>query len=162
MDGANVITAWESEFFIPQQTAGSFLVPLVAATLAGMPAADDIAPGNIFQNSAIPYKFANIKTICRRLASTPFRLSSIRTPERMQKTYPNECLVDELAAAANADPVEFRLKHLDPNDKRGIEVLNRAAALAKWDTRPSPRRDQRREVATGPGVAYPNTRFTRT
>jgi len=72
MDGG-VVTAWESEFFIPQQTAGSFNVPLVAATLAGMPAGDDIAPGNIFQNSAIPYKFANVKTVCRRLASTPFR-----------------------------------------------------------------------------------------
>ncbi len=162
MDGANVITAWESEFFIPQQTAGSFLVPLVAATLAGMPAADDIAPGNIFQNSAIPYKFANIKTICRRLASTPFRPSWIRTPGRMQNTYANECFVDELAAAANADPVEFRLKHLDPNDKRGIEVLNRAAALAKWDKRPSPRRDQRGEVATGRGVAYCKYELTRT
>jgi len=34
-------------------------------------------------------------------------------------------------AAANADPVEFRLKYLDPNVTRGIEVLNRAAALAK-------------------------------
>ena len=162
MDGANVITAWESEFFIPQQTAGSFLVSLVAATLAGMPAADDIAPGNIFQNSAIPYKFANIKTICRRLASTPFRPSWIRTPGRMQNTYANECFVDELAAAANADPVEFRLKHLDPNDKRGIEVLNRAAALAKWDKRPSPRRDQRGEVATGRGVAYCKYELTRT
>ena len=73
MDGTGVVTGWESEFFIPQQTAGSFLVPLVAATLAGMPAGDDIAPGNIFQNSAIPYKFANVKTVCHRLASTPFR-----------------------------------------------------------------------------------------
>ena len=40
-----VVTAWESEFLIPQQTAGGFNVPLVAATLAGMPADDHIAPG---------------------------------------------------------------------------------------------------------------------
>ena len=53
LDGGNV-TAWESEFFIPQQTAGGFNVPLVAATLAGMPADDHIAPGNIFQNSGDP------------------------------------------------------------------------------------------------------------
>jgi nicotinate dehydrogenase subunit B len=162
MDGTGMVTGWESEFFIPQQTAGSFLVPLVAATLAGMPAGDDIAPGNIFQNSAIPYKFANVKTVCRRLASTPFRPSWIRTPGRMQNTYANECFVDELAAAANADPVEFRLKYLDPNDKRGLEVLNRAAALAKWDKRPSPRRDQRGEVASGRGVAYCKYELTRT
>src|SRR6266849_4421284 len=87
MDDSGAVTAWESEFFIPQQTAGSFNVPLVAATLTGMPAGDDIAPGNIFQNSAIPYKLANVKTVCRRLATTPFRPSWIRTPGRMQNTY---------------------------------------------------------------------------
>jgi len=162
VDGAGVVTAWESEFFIPQQTAGGFNVPFVAATLAGMPADDHIAPGNIFQNSAIPYKFANVKTVCRRLASTPFRPSWIRTPGRMQNTYANECFIDELAAAANADPVEFRLKYLDPNDKRGIEVLNRAAALAKWEKRPSPKRDQRGDVATGRGVTYCKYELART
>ncbi|HKF12670.1 MAG TPA: molybdopterin cofactor-binding domain-containing protein [Xanthobacteraceae bacterium] len=162
VNGAGAVTAWESEFYIPQQTAGSFLVPLVAATLASMPAADDIAPGNIFQNSAIPYKFANIKTVCRRLASTPFRPSWIRTPGRMQNTYANECFIDELAAGANADPVEFRLKYLDPNDKRGIEVLNRVAALAKWDKRSSPSRNQRGDVATGRGIAYCKYELSRT
>ena len=162
VDGAGGVTAWESEFFIPQQTAGSFNVPLVAATLTGMPAGEDVAPGNIFQNSAIPYKFANVKTVCHRLASTPFRPSWIRTPGRMQNTYANECFIDELAAAANADPVEFRLKYLDPNDKRGIEVLTRAAALAKWDKRPSPKRDQRGDVATGRGVTYCKYELTRT
>jgi len=163
VDAAGVVTAWESEFFIPQQTAGSFNVPLVAATLAGMPAGNDIAPGNIFQNSAIPYKFANVKTVCRRLETTPFRPSWIRTPGRMQNTYANECFIDELAAAANADPIEFRLKYLDPNDKRGIEVLNRAAALAKWDKRPSPKRDDRGgEAATGRGIAYCKYELART
>jgi CO/xanthine dehydrogenase Mo-binding subunit len=162
VDGAGVVTAWESEFFIPQQTAGSFNVPLVAATLAGMPAGNDIAPGNIFQNSAIPYKFANVKTVCR-LETTPFRPSWIRTPGRMQNTYANECFIDELAAAANADPIEFRLKYLDPNDKRGIEVLNRAAALAKWEKRPSPKRDDRGgEAATGRGIAYCKYELART
>ena len=56
----------------------------------------------------------------------------------MQNTYANECFMDELAAAAKADPIDFRRKHLDPNDKRGLEVLERLAALAKWDKRPSP------------------------
>src|SRR5262245_50524272 len=138
MDASGNVTAWESEFFIPQQTAGSFMVPLTGATLAGLPQKNDIAPGNIFQNSAIPYKFANVKTVCRRLETTPFRPSWIRTPGRMQNTYANECFMDELAAAAKVDPIEFRLKYLDPADKRGIEVLTRLKALAKWETRPSP------------------------
>ncbi len=162
MDGSGNVTAWESEFFIPQQTAGGFNVPFVAATLAGMPSDDHTAPGNIFQNSAIPYKFANVKTVCHRLETTPFRPSWIRTPGRMQNTYANECFIDELAAAANADPVEFRMKYLDPDDKRGIEVLNRVAALAKWDKRPSPKRDQGGDVVTGRGVTYCKYELART
>ena len=162
VDSSGGVTAWESEFFIPQQTANGFHVPLVAATLTGMPADDHIAPGNIFQNSAIPYKFANVKTVCRRLETTPFRPSWIRTPGRMQNTYGNECFMDELAVVANADPVEFRLRYLDPNDKRGIEVLNRAAALAKWDRRPSPKHDQGGDVFSGRGVAYCKYELART
>ena len=156
------VTAWESEFFIPQQTDKSFMVPLIPATLAGMPAKADIAPGNIFQNSNIPYKFANIKAVCHRLETTPFRPSWIRTPGRMQNTYANECFLDELAAAANADPIEFRLKYLDPADKRGIETLNRVAALAKWDKRPSPQQNVSGNVVKGRGVSYVKYELSRT
>src|SRR5262249_54512544 len=147
MDATGTVTAWDSEFFIPQQTAGSFHVPLVAATLAGLPADDVTAPANIFQNSAIPYRFANIRTVCHRLETTPFRPSWIRTPGRMQNTYANECFIDELAAAAGADPIEFRLRYLDAGDKRGIEVLNRVAELAKWDKRASPKKNSGDVVA---------------
>jgi len=74
--------------------------------------------------------------VCRRLETTPFRPSWIRTPGRMQNTYANECFIDELAAAAKADPIDFRLKYIDPADKRGIEVLNRLKTLAKWQPGP--------------------------
>ncbi len=162
LDASGGVTAWESEFFIPQQTPGGFNVPFVAATLTGMPSDDHIAPGNIFQNSNIPYKFPNIKAVCHRLETTPFRPSWIRTPGRMQNTYANECFMDELAAAAGVDPVEFRLRYLDPADMRGIECLNRVAALAKWDKRPSPKGGQSGEVATGRGVTYCKYELVRT
>ncbi len=161
LDAAGNVTAWESEFYIPQQTAGSFMVPLTPATLANLPQKGDIAPGNIFQNSAIPYKFANIKTVCHRLESTPFRPSWIRTPGRMQNTYANECFMDELAAAAGADPIEFRLRYLDPNDRRGIEVLERLKALAKWETRRSPQVGGG-NIASGRGVSYVKYELART
>ena len=135
VDAGGNVTAWESDFFIPQQTAGSFMVPLTPAVLASLPQKPDIAPGNIFNNSAIPYKFANVRTVCRRLETTPFRPSWIRTPGRMQNTYANECFMDELAAAAGMDPIDFRIKYIDPADKRGLEVLSRLVTLAKWDKR---------------------------
>ncbi len=160
MDGTGNVTAWESDFFIPQQTAGSFLVPLTGAVLAGMPQKDDIAPGNIFQNSAIQYKFPNVRTVCRRLETTPFRPSWIRTPGRMQNTYANECFMDELAAAAKADPFDFRLKYLD--DKRGIELLERLATLAKWEKRPSPAGGQSGNILKGRGMSYVKYELVRT
>jgi CO/xanthine dehydrogenase Mo-binding subunit len=162
IDASGTVTAWDSEFFIPQQTPNTFLVPLVAATLSGMPADDTIAPGNIFHNSNVPYKFANIKAVCHRLETTPFRPSWIRTPGRMQNTFANEGFIDELAAAANADPIDFRLKYVDPADSRGIEVLNRVAAMAKWDKRPSPGKSQAGDVVTGRGVSYCKYELVRT
>jgi nicotinate dehydrogenase subunit B len=160
MDAQGNVTAWEGDFFMPQQTPGGFLVPLVAATLSGMPAADHIAPGNVFQNSAIQYKIPNVKTVCKRLETTPFRPSWIRTPGRMQNTYANECFVDELAAAANMDPLEFRMKMLD--DKRGLELLNRLAAVAKWEKRPSPQKSASGNVAKGRGISYVKYELLRT
>ena len=162
LDASGAVTAWDSEFFIPQQTPNAFVVPLVAATLSGKPSDETIAPGNIFQNSNIPYKFANIKAVCHRLETTPFRPSWIRTPGRMQNTFANECFMDELAAAAGADPIAFRLKYLDPADTRGVEILNRVAALAQWEKRPSPRGGQSGDVVTGRGVSYCKYELVRT
>jgi nicotinate dehydrogenase subunit B len=160
MDAEGNVTAWEGDFYMPQQTPNGFFVPLVAATLAGLPAADHIAPGNVFQNSAIQYKFPNIKTVCKRLETTPFRPSWIRTPGRMQNTYANESFMDELAALAKADPLEFRRKYLD--DRRGLELLERLAALAKWEKRPSPQQAGNGSAAKGRGISYVKYELVRT
>ncbi|ARQ00767.1 xanthine dehydrogenase family protein molybdopterin-binding subunit [Pseudorhodoplanes sinuspersici] len=160
MDSSGNVSAWESDFFIPQQTAGSFLVPLTGATLAGLPQKDDIAPGNVFQNSAIPYKFANVRTVCRRLENTVFRPSWIRTPGRMQNTYANESFMDELAATAKSDPIAFRKKYLD--DKRGLELIDRLAALSKWETRPAAQQVDSGNVLKGRGVSYVKYELVRT
>jgi nicotinate dehydrogenase subunit B len=155
------IAAWESEFFIPEQRPPSpLIVPLLGASLAGLPDDNDAGTGGIEGNSNIPYTFPNIKTTCHRLESTPLRPSWIRSPGRMQNTFANECFIDELAVLAVTDPVEFRLKHLD--DARGIEVLERAAALAKWDTRASPKARQSGDLLVGRGVAYCKYEMVRT
>src|SRR3546814_1491931 len=61
----------------------------------------------------------------------------------MQNTYANEAFMDELAAAAGADPVEFRLRYL--KDPRGAEVIKAAAERAGWETRPSPKKPRSEE-----------------
>ena len=101
MDAQGNVTAWEGDFFMPQQTPGGFLVPLVAATLAGMPATPMTSrPAMCSRIRRSSTRFPNVKTVCKRLETTPFRPSWIRTPGRMQNTYANECFMDELAAAA--------------------------------------------------------------
>ena len=91
-------------------------------------------------NSAIPYIFPNIKTVAHLLAEEPLRWSWVRSPGRMQNTFANESFVDELAAFVGADPLDFRLSHL--KDPRAVELLTRLAALAKWEKRPSPRKNR--------------------
>ncbi|KQP61599.1 molybdopterin cofactor-binding domain-containing protein [Methylobacterium sp. Leaf108] len=158
LDAAGAIVAWTSEFFIPEGGAGN--VPLVAAELAGLPHETALAPGNIVHNSALPYALPNVRTVCHRLAETPLRPSWIRTPGRMQNTFANEAFLDELAAAAGVDPADYRMRLL--NDPRGAEVLTRALALAKWESRPSPRAETGGDVLRGRGVSYVRYELYRT
>jgi nicotinate dehydrogenase subunit B len=160
LDASGDVTAWESEFFIPQGAAGN--VELVAAALADLPTEHVLSPGGIINDSAIGYKFPNIKTVCHRLETTPFRPSWIRTPGRMQNTFANECFIDEIAAAVNADPLEFRVKYTDPSDKRGLEVLDRLAKLAKWETRASPQKNVSGNIVKGRGCSYVKYELVRT
>jgi CO/xanthine dehydrogenase Mo-binding subunit len=156
VDDEGKIIAWESEFFVPED--GLAPVPLIAATLTGVSAAPITEPyrfsnpNYMTSNSAIPYTFPNIKTVAHLLAKAPFRWSPIRSPGRLQNTFANECFVDELAAFVGADPLDFRLSHL--NDPRGAELLMRLATLARWEKRASPRRLPRNDVVAGRGLSY--------
>jgi CO/xanthine dehydrogenase Mo-binding subunit len=160
LDSSGAITAWESEFFIPQGAAGN--VELVAAELSALPTDHKLAPGGIVQDSAIGYKIPNIKTMCHRLETTPFRPAWIRTPGRMQNSFANESFLDEIAAAANADPLELRVKYTDPADKRGLEILERLEKLSKWEKRPSPQKNITGNLVKGRGVSYVKYELVRT
>jgi len=72
------------------------------------------------------------------VVESPFWTGPLRSPNRLQNTFAHECMMDELAAAAKADPVEYRLRHL--RDPRLRAVLQAAAKAAHWQTRPSPAR----------------------
>ena len=98
-----------------------------------LPRENQIHPGNIIHNSALPYAFPAIKTTCHRLDTTPFRPSWIRTPGRMQNTYANEAFLDECAAAANADPVEYRLRVMPATTRAGGRCWNAARACELAD-----------------------------
>jgi CO/xanthine dehydrogenase Mo-binding subunit len=93
---------------------------------------------------------------------TPLRTGNLRDPNGPQITFASESFIDELAAAAKADPVEFRLRLLtagtgdDSGFKRArsIAVVKAAAEAFGWDARPSPKRLESGAVLTGRGMAY--------
>lgn len=72
------------------------------------------------------------RVVAHNVRST-FLTGPLRSPERLQNTFAHESFVDELAAAAGADPVEYRLRHL--RDPRLIGVLRAAATAAQWESR---------------------------
>jgi len=93
---------------------------------------------------------------------TPLRTGNLRDPNGPQSTFASESFIDELAAAAKADPYEFRLNLLTAETKedaafrraRSIAVLKAAAKAYGWDSRPSPRPRGTGNILTGRGIAY--------
>jgi nicotinate dehydrogenase subunit B len=83
---------------------------------------------------------------------SPFWTGPLRSPSRLPNTFAHESFMDELAAKAKADPVEFRSRHL--NHPRLREMVLAAAKAANWDKRPSPLSGNRKTgVARGRGMA---------
>jgi len=104
------------------------------------------------------YNFPNIRSTGHIIpalytSQSPLRTMHLRDPNGPAGTFAGESFMDELAAAANADPIEFRLRYLD--DPRAKKALTTAAEHAKWDARPSPKRPAANgDILTGRGVAY--------
>src|SRR5438094_3176617 len=93
---------------------------------------------------------------------TPLRTGNLRDPNGPQVTFASESFIDELAAAAKADPVAFRLKLLTASADddggfrraRSIAVIKAAAEKYGWDARPSPRSRRAGNILAGRGIAY--------
>src|SRR5262249_26879795 len=68
---------------------------------------------------------------------SPFFTGPLRSPSRLQNTFAHESFMDEIAARVKADPVAYRLRHIQ--DARLKEVVSAAAKAANWQSRPSPR-----------------------
>jgi nicotinate dehydrogenase subunit B len=133
-------------------------------TLAGHALGVELKPGENFGVPAESYEFANKKmgweTIPPLLdRSSPLRGAHLRDPVGPQIHFASESFMDEVAAATNQDPIEFRLKHVkDPRDQA---VIKAAAQKFGWDTRPSPDKRQTGSKVTGRGIAYCQRNGTR-
>jgi isoquinoline 1-oxidoreductase len=97
--------------------------------------------------SAIDTPYHSGKTRCQFLRSdAPLRQGSYRVLAATANNFARESFMDELAAAAGADPLDFRLAHLDNSRLRA--VLETAAARFNWKER-----DGKKTPKTGFGLA---------
>ena len=132
--------------------AGNYL----GAQLSGVPntgGVDEFAQWGV---QAPPYVFPNIHAVSHVIAGfydagSPLRTTHLRDPEGPQTSFAVESFIDELAATTGADPIDFRMRHLD--NARAKAVLTAAAEKAAWERRPSPKSNKGSgDVVTGRGV----------
>ncbi|HZU15716.1 MAG TPA: molybdopterin cofactor-binding domain-containing protein [Candidatus Dormibacteraeota bacterium] len=155
LDGAGNVVAWKHEAWMPtnsdstelgaalsgKQMKGTGIGTWTGPNLYTFPNALDLAHGLPELAAAdSPYGFG-------------LRTTYLRSPGQYQITFAQEAFVDEIAARAGSDPLEFRLRHL--TDPRAIAVLQAAAKAAGWSSRPSPQpgASARTGGRTGQGTA---------
>ena len=140
VDAGGRLASWRYEVYSQGHSSrpGYAGVPglLAATTLAApasYPAAVDppIANGAGSTRNALPgYDLPNRRVTGHRLTASPIRTSAMRSLGGYFNVFVIESTMDEAAAVAGADPLEFRLAHL--SDERGRRVLRLAAGAAGW------------------------------
>ena len=81
--------------------------------------------------NAIPlYDFPRQRVVHHFIKEMPLRVSALRTLGAYSNVFAIESFLDELARAAKADPIAFRLAHL--KDSRARAVIESVARNANW------------------------------
>jgi CO/xanthine dehydrogenase Mo-binding subunit len=138
VDSSGMIVAWDYHFWSQTHAtrpggAGSTIAgwliekPFALPTPSFRP-----SPRGSADRNAVPYyKLANAKVTSHFIATPmPLRISALRSLGGYMNIFSIESFMDELALAAGADPVAFRLKHLA--DPRAIDVVRLAAEKFGW------------------------------
>jgi CO/xanthine dehydrogenase Mo-binding subunit len=114
------------------------------------PVGDVPLPAGGSDRNAIPgYEIPNVKVVKHFIRETPIRTSALRTLGAYANVFAAESFMDEMAAAAGVDPVEFRLRH--QKDPRARAVIEATAQRAGW--KPSAQ-SARGNGSSGWGFAY--------
>ena len=139
---------WSNTHSMRPGGAGSLLAAQHIAQPFPQPAPKPLPlPEGGGDRNAIPfYKFPNAKVVHHFIPAMPLRISAMRALGAYHNVFSIESFMDELAIAAGADPIEFRLKHLD--DARGRASIEKAAKEFGWQ------KGQRAPPDRGYGFAF--------
>ncbi|MGJ5082595.1 molybdopterin cofactor-binding domain-containing protein [Bradyrhizobium sp. HKCCYLS3013] len=99
-----------------------------------------------------PYDYDHMRVTAHDMPPI-VRASWIRGVSALPNTFAHESYIDELAAEAGVDPIEYRLRYL--KDERARDLVNAVAERAGWTPRPV-REEKTPEngVVHGRGFAY--------
>jgi nicotinate dehydrogenase subunit B len=148
LDARGNIAAFHSSFYSPHM----FDPRPLGALLAGMPSSTS-KPGSFIATEWIYDRIENRledayggANIGGETKSAGLRGNIMRTPGQRQQNFALEGFMNEMAAAADVDPIEFRKRYT--TDERMIAILDATAKAAGWQRRPSPQRAPRRTGET--------------
>jgi nicotinate dehydrogenase subunit B len=157
LDAQGNVAAWEYvEQTVPWTDAR--LTPMLASRQTGIkPDENGVVLGG---GDGAPYVFTNRKsttaTIPWVMTPNPLRTGNLRAPYSQARCFAAESQMDDMAAAAGVDAIEFRMRYLTgANNQRVAAVLRAAAERAKWQSRGADlvRSARRGNVVTGRGAA---------
>jgi nicotinate dehydrogenase subunit B len=147
VDATGRITGYDFSTFYPSNGA-----PTIALLLTGLVDATPAVLDMGDRSAVPPYTIEAVRIVVNDMPPIA-RASWLRGVSALPNVFARESFMDELASAANIDPVEFRLRHL--SEERGKMVLKAAAQQAGWEPRSSPKRGAGAGgVMRGRGVAY--------
>jgi CO/xanthine dehydrogenase Mo-binding subunit len=139
VDGDGNVARWRHEIWGNGYVARPGSLPSVSLLAASHrsggspidPAAEPpLANGGGAGRNAVPGYDFPYQVVNHRLLEMPLRTSSLRSLGAFLNVFAAESFVDELAAAAGRDPVEYRLSML--SDPRGRAVIEAAAKRVGW------------------------------
>ena len=97
------------------------------------------------RNAIAIYAFPGQKVTTHFITSFAARASSTRGLGAYANVFAIESFMDELAARAKVDPIEFRLRYL--KDERARAILQKAADMFGW-------KDYKRAPGRGRGIGF--------
>ncbi len=139
LDGNGRIVDWQYELWSnthsmrPQSTKGANVLAawyLNEPQHSGPPQGIPQPAGGGDRNSIPLYDFPSQRVLHHFIPEMPIRVSALRTLGAYANVFAIESFMDELAAAAGADPVAFRLAHM--KDPRARAVIEAVAKKSGW------------------------------
>jgi nicotinate dehydrogenase subunit B len=138
VDGSGNIVDWNGESWSGTHSsrpggAGNLMPAWYLASPFTQPRPKPIPlPEGGGDRNAIPiYTVPSLRVVHHFIPEMPVRVSALRSLGAYVNVFAIESFMDELAQAAGADPVAFRLRHLA--DRRARDVVSAAATRFGWE-----------------------------